>query len=166
MNIKSNITSTVNKKDGIVLDENMMEKMYGGSAPTSKDDLADVTSLTQQILDMLEFMTEDHMLLLRTTAPGNYTHMIETKFPFFTSRYYGIYQLLLKGEQDISKLISMLETIENAKKSDKTMLDIDHDMKQSLKNKYVYPKMSQKEANRLKRYDQKEYKRDKVRNKK
>jgi len=166
MNVKSNITSNINEQDGIVLNEQNIEQLYGGTAPTSKKDLVDVESLTLQLVEVMEFMALDSMLLLKEKAPGNYSHMVEEKFPEFTSRYYGIFQLLLRGDADIEQLIFMLQQIESARHSNQDILDIDYMMKGNLKKKFVYPKLSRKEARKLQQYDEREFRKEKKNRKK
>lgn len=81
------------------------------------DELPNADDILNTVLLILEYMNSTSMIAIKKSNPVEFEKMIEDKFPDFTTRYYGIFRMLLSGD-DISPLFAMLQTINNINSGD------------------------------------------------
>ena len=103
-----------------ILDSNNV--IYNGEDDEGDDEdykmsenLPDVNQILDGVLQILQYIDSDEIRLVQASSPSMVEQMIEDKFPEFTSKWYGIFQMLLSGE-DITPLFKMLDVIDNVNK--------------------------------------------------
>ena len=100
--------------------------------------LPDVQQVLSQVIEVLEYMTTEEVLDLRSEDNDKYVEHMEEKFKTFSDRYYGLFRKLISGE-DITPLMQMLAEIEKVKDGEKTIEEAEKTIGESLAEKYVYP---------------------------
>lgn len=138
------ITSKI-EKDGIVLDDKMMEEL---SKQASVKDLPDPVLLTQQIIEIQEYMCTDEMILLQKNNFNVYEQNMRNKFSNFAEKYHSIFKLLIKGD-DISMLIMMLQGINDVKNGHITMESLNKSIDVETARKYLLPSLSKKQIKKI-----------------
>ncbi|ARF09635.1 hypothetical protein Indivirus_2_14 [Indivirus ILV1] len=82
---------------------------FGGDENKSKT-LPNATLILDKVIEILECMNTDEMKELRSQNQNLFESKMEEKFEDFAYQYYGIFRILLSG-QDISPLFMMLGEI-------------------------------------------------------
>ena len=109
---------------------------YNTDLPVS---LPDVPKLLVQIRELLEFLNTDKMIKIKNEkTQEEYDECIETKYPDFTMKYYGVYKMLVSGE-DLTMLWRMLASISAVQKGKTTIEKVEKTLGNILNDKYVTP---------------------------
>lgn len=136
------------KDDGIVLDEEMADKMFTKLSPS---ELPDVEELSSRIEEIIECMCDDDMFNLSKSDYPKYTNEMKKKFPEFSEKYSSIFEMVISGK-DITPLIEMLAQIDSIKKGKKTMQQAEDELRDSLAEQFVYPNLSAKQRKDVENY--------------
>jgi len=136
------------KDDGIVLDEDMADKMFTKLKPS---ELPNVEELSSRIEEIIEYMCEDEIFSLSKKDYKKYSKTMKEKFPEFSTKYMSIFDMVISGE-DITPLIEMLAQIDSVKKGKKTMEQAEDELRDSLAEQFVYPNLSAKQKKDVKKY--------------
>jgi len=86
--------------------------IYDPSSVPSTGNLPNVEKILDEIIKILECMNTDEMKLLKESNKPLFDQVMEEKFPEFSGKYFGIFQMVLTGE-DLSPLFKMLNIITN-----------------------------------------------------
>jgi len=105
--------------------------------------LPDVQEILSKVIEILEYMTTDEILELRSKNKDEYEEHMEEKFVPFSDRYYGLFKQLISGK-DITPLIEMLTEIEKIKEGNTTIEEAEHRIGRSLEKKFVTPNLNKK----------------------
>jgi len=82
---------------------------YSDNVPST---LPNVELILDDVIKILECMNTDEMQTLKSSNKELFEQVMEDKFPQFSDRYYGMFKMVLSGE-DISPLFKMLDVIGN-----------------------------------------------------
>ena len=102
LNIKTQFVS------GNQLDKNSL--IYDPTSGGIPDTLPNIELILDEIIKILECMNTEEMQILKSSNKTLFDQVMEEKFPQFSERYYGMFQMVLSGE-DISPLFKMLDVI-------------------------------------------------------
>lgn len=155
--MNAQLQNGVNSKDGIVLDEETMNAAYGGEI--TKEGLPDATKISSKIVEVMEYMTSDEMLNIRKHNKDAYEAKISNKFPLFYNNYYGIIQVLINGETNISHLIHMLNVINNVQLNKINIDDATNLVDDNLTENMVYPNLPKSQVKKMRKYKKNQRKR-------
>jgi hypothetical protein len=128
-NIKSQKIVGENEMDttgGIVYDMDLIDMPMSLPNP---DEIID------QIIIILECMSTPEMCVLRETNVALFEELMEEKFIDFSSKYFGLFSMIIKGE-DITPLFTMLEAIGQVNSGNKSLDDAEKNVGQYL-NKFL-----------------------------
>lgn len=86
----------------------------------SREDLPNPGDILDNVIRMLEVMLTAEMKVLKNSNSEEYEKIMEDKFPDFSMKYYGLFKMVLSGE-DITPLFGMLAGLADAKKGTTTL---------------------------------------------
>jgi len=89
--------------------------------------LPNAKSLSDELIQILEFMDTNEMALLKKTDNTAFNQAIEDKFPTFALKYYSILQKIINGE-DITPLFEMIKVIDTVNYGNKSAEDGEKDV--------------------------------------
>lgn len=112
-----------------------------------KINIPDVTTITSEILQVLEYMGTDEMIQLREKNEDEHDIQIRSKFPLFYQDYYSIYKMILSGS-DISYLFEMLRALDGVKRGKVDYDKVEKDIGDKLNNKYIIPNIPNQPTNK------------------
>lgn len=96
----------------------------------------DVPQLLSNIIEIMEYMTEDDMIKLREEDFQQFEQQMEAKFPDFSFRYYAIFQRIILGE-DLGFLFEMLKQIHRVNCNEDTAENVEKMLGEELGRKYI-----------------------------
>ena len=134
-------------KDGVVLTEEDMDKMY---TPLDKDELPDSSEIINQVAEIMEFMCTDEILKLKKEDSKSFEDMIKNKFDSFSERYPSIFDMVIKGE-NLDNLLLMLQKIDMVKRDEVDMKQVEEDLRDSLADQYVFPNMTKTQVKKIRK---------------
>jgi len=111
--------------------------------------IPDVNKLLDQILEIIDYMSNDEMLKLRKEDNEKFMDHMEKKYFDFSLRYYAVFMKLLSGE-DIMPLFRMLAELDNVKSGKKSLENVEKELGEELANTYIYPKLNKATKNKKK----------------
>ena len=98
-----------------VVSENQLDKnslIYDPTNGGIPDTLPNVELILDEIIKILECINTEEMQVLKSSNKELFEQVMEDKFSQFSERYYGIFRMVLTGE-DITPLFKMLDVISN-----------------------------------------------------
>jgi hypothetical protein len=101
------------KEQKIVTEDEINESgaiPYNVEEEHSGENLPNATDVLDQVIKILECMNTEEMTVLRKANIALFEQLMEEKFQEFSLRYYGIFKMILSGD-DIEPLFKMLEMI-------------------------------------------------------
>ena len=126
------------KNNSIVLNEDHMEQMFKQAKP---DELPDISKLLTQVTDILTYMNDDKVLKFKIMNKDSYIQHMQARYSDFNDQYPVMFEMILDGG-DITMLLEMMIKVDQVKKGISTMNEVEIDMRDKLKKKYLEPKMS------------------------
>lgn len=96
-----------------------------------------VKTITDNIVNILEFMNIEQIKELKKRDMTIYEKTIEETFPDFTKKYYAVLKLLMSGD-DITRLLQMLSQLEKVENNEKTREEAINNIREELNNEYIY----------------------------
>lgn len=133
--------------DGVVLDEETMNKMYDNTLTN----LPNVEIIAGDVEKILEFMCNDDVYQMKNQNYDDYREMMKSKFKSFEEKYSRLFELIIRGD-DITILFDMLGKIQKVKDNSITMKQAESELGESLAENYVYPNLSHKQKSKVKDY--------------
>jgi hypothetical protein len=109
----------------------------------NKLSIADIKDLTKTIVQFMKYVCTDEMKKLRLTNEKEFEERIEDTFPDLLDGYYGIYKLLLSG-QDIGLLFEMLRSLNKVNDGLSDFQKEREKISAIVNEKYVLPKLKNK----------------------
>lgn len=106
----------------------------------NKLSIADIKDLTKTIVQFMKYVSTDEMKKLRLTNEKEFEERIEDTFPDLLDGYYGIYKLLLSG-QDIGLLFEMLRSLNKVNDGSSDFQKEREKISAMVNEKYVLPKL-------------------------
>lgn len=91
-----------------------------GDEMVTPETLPDTNEILDEVIKILEYMNIDEMKSLMEKNQLDYEEKMEEVFSDFSSRYYGIFRMIISGE-DITPLYKMLSLLDEVKKGDSTI---------------------------------------------
>jgi hypothetical protein len=116
----------MNFKDPKFVTEEEIEKSGGivydpsGDEIATPESLPDPNEILDSVINILEFMNTPEMVELKNSDRAQFDDTMEEKFLEFSSSYYGIFRMIIDGE-DITPLYAMLSIISKVKSGGSTM---------------------------------------------
>lgn len=119
-----------NNKNNIIMDD---DDNYDNPV-----NLPDVGKILSEVMKILEYMTTDEMIDMKSQDLAAYEEQMESKFPEFADKYYAVFKKVISGE-DITPLFKMLVGIDKVNRGEKTIEEVETNLGKELANKYVLP---------------------------
>lgn len=104
------------------------------------NELPDVHKIIFDIEKILEFICTEPMLKLRDDNYTLFKMEVEKQFPEFADSYYGILQLIMRGE-DLSNLIHILTGINKVKSGGSTLEEEEEKFMNRMSEQYIPPNL-------------------------
>lgn len=98
-----------------------------GDEMATEESLPNANEILDQVILILESMNIEGMCELRKNNKLAYEESMEAKFPTFSERYYGIFRMIIDGE-DITPLYTMLSIINKVKNGHSTLENAEKDV--------------------------------------
>jgi hypothetical protein len=119
----------IEKQGGIVCD------LGGDDDDTINKTLPNATNILDRVIEILECMNTNEMKALKSTNLAVFENTMEEKFQSFADQYFGVFRMLLSGE-DISPLFMMLGEINKHNNGKQTYEDTEQTVGTYL-NKFI-----------------------------
>lgn len=116
--------------------------------PLDPSAIPDLEELLKNIIEMVKYTSTDEMINMEKENPIVYEQHLDEKFEYISSRYYGIFKLLLvreEREENLGKLIDMFTKLKDVKNGRISIQDADKQYQESLNQEYIYPQFGGKE---------------------
>jgi len=123
--------------------------IYDPTGGNETPNLPDVALLLSQVEEILDYMVKTEELKELKKDNSEYEKHMEDKFPFFSSRYFGIFRKLINGE-DITPLLTMCKSINEIKSGNITMEQAEKQLGEGLAEKYIYPNLTKEQKKKIK----------------
>lgn len=122
-----------------------MSSFYTGDEPVN---IPDLTNLTKQIIDFLEYINTPDMQKMQDDESRAFELHLESKFPEFAENYYSTFKMLLNKKdriKNVEKLMQMISTIKKVKDGQKSYDSAFEKIKEDLAEEYIYSKYGGKD---------------------
>jgi hypothetical protein len=119
--------------------------------PESGENIADLEKLTTELVKFLEYINKPQMEELQKTDYDAYIKHLESEFETFSLHYYSIFKLLTdnkdleKRDDNVRRLISMIELLSEVKSGKKSMKKSYDMFKEELNEEFIYSKYGGKD---------------------
>lgn len=136
--------SVVNKpgKDGIVLDEEMMNNMAPELDPK---DFPKSEDILNQVIKIQEKMLEDNLIKLNKEDEEKYKDKMFELFPNFQKKYPSLFNLIIRGD-DPTMLTTILTGMDSVREGKQSLDSLKTNLEDTLANKFLYPSLNKKQA--------------------
>ena len=111
--------------------------------------MIDVPQMLDNIQEIMEYMYQDDIIMMRDNDFKEYSQHMEEKFQAFADEYYAVFHKLVSGE-DIIPMLEMLAMIEKIKAGEYTFEEGEKIIGDKLNRQYVMPVL-EKENKKLKK---------------
>lgn len=110
-----------------------------------KEEIVDLNDVVKQIIEILEFMNTKEMIEMKQIDQKLFEKFIDDKFSDFSLMYHSILRLLFENnEQNIQKLMYIIQILGKVKNKELNMDNVFEDFKESLAEEYIYPEFGGK----------------------
>jgi len=117
--------------------------------PLDPSAIPDLEELLKNIIEMVKYTSTEEMIEMEKTNPIMYEQHLDEKFECISSRYYGMFKLLLvreEREENLCKLIDMFTKLRDIKQGKIDIQNADKQYQESLNEEYVYPQFGGKDG--------------------
>ena len=122
-----------------------MSSIYNGDEPVN---IPDLTKLTKEIIDFLDYVNKPDMLKMQDDEPRAFELHLESKFENFVENYYSTFKMLLDKKdrsKNVLKLMQMINTIKKVKDGQKSYDNAFNQIKENLAEEFIYSKYGGKD---------------------
>ncbi len=100
--------------------------------------IPNIINLTNQIIDLLQYMNQPHIKQLKLHNQTEYELDLESKFPKLSSEFYGLFKLILSGI-DLSNLFEMFKKLNQVNNNNIDFQTARTEISDLINNQYVNP---------------------------
>jgi hypothetical protein len=119
------------KKDMEGIDPNLIYK--------PKEEIVDLNEVTNQIIQILEFMNTEEMIKMKETDKEIFEKYIDDKFSDFSLWYPSILKLMFENtEENMKKLLNLIDALHKVQNKEMNMDDVYNSFLNNLHEEYFY----------------------------
>jgi hypothetical protein len=119
--------------------------------PTMGEGMVDLVKLTTELVNFIEYINKPEMEELEKKDHDAFVRHLDSQFESFSLHYYSIFRMLTekeninKREENITRLITLIETLKEVQEGKRNMEKTYDTFKESLNQEFIYSKYGGKD---------------------